>query len=345
MINFWKQFFLPIRLYGGGGSSGSDAQGRAEEQLAGISEEQWNYYKSSWLPQATAAAGQSDAAAQNAENFYNGEYIPQAEQISRGITQQAGQTQANDNASAAQANSEAAAEYGQAGVLNSAVNQYGIGTLAGMADQANAAGGQADQDYQAMLARGDVDNQFNSAGQNLIAKEQQAGVGANSGQMLAVMNQNETMRAAAGAAAQTQARQAALQLGWTKKQQVVSDATGLASAAQGASAVGTQAASQGVSASGAALGATSAPFTGLNGVASGYNSATSAAGTKLSNLNSLSTGLNGGAQSATSGASAAGGIAGQQAATQAQQDQATSQAIGTGVGAAVAIGGTAAVII
>lgn len=344
IFEFWKHFFMPVRLYGGGGSSGSDAQGAAEEQLANISQEQWDYYRNNWLPQATNAVNSSDTAAMNQENYYNNTYIPEAESIQQYVKQQAGITQNADNYAAQQAGNEASSQWGQAAVMNGAVNQYGIGTLGTMSDQANAAGGQADQDYQAMLARGDVDQQFANSNASLIAKEQQAGVGANSGQMLAVMNQNDTARAAASAAAQTQARQAALNLGWTKKQQVVSDATGLSSAATSASLAGTQAAGQGVTASGAALGATQAPTGALNTVASGYNSSAQAAGVPLSNLGSLSTGLNGGAQSATSGAAQAGGIAGQQAATQAQQDQATSSAIGTGIGAAAAIGTTAIVI-
>lgn len=348
MINVHPLAFFKLharQFRGGGGSSGSDAQGAAEEQLAGISQDQWNYYQNNWLPAATGAMQGANNANTAAENYYNGSYIPQAQGIENSIQAQAGVTESYDNSQAATDEAAAQAQFAQANTLNSATNQYGIGTLGEMSAQANQTGGQADQDYQAMLARGDVDQQFANTNASLVAKEQQAGVGANSGQMLAVMNQNSVQQAAAASQAQTQARMAAKQLGWTYKQQVEQDAAGLGSAASSAAASGTQASQAGVSASGAASSATQAPITGLNTVASGYNSAANAATGNLSNYDSLSSGLNGGASSASTSAQGAGGIAGQEAATQAQQSAATSNAIGTGIGAAAAIGTTAAVII
>lgn len=345
IIKFWKHFFMPIRLYGGGGSSGSDAQGAAEKQLSGISQEQWDWYKGNYLPSATQGVAESNAQAQQTVNYYNNNYLPQANADEAALTAQSKQSAANNNGIAATDMAQAQDQFNQANTLNAAENNYGIGTLAQMSAQANQTGGEADQEYQAMLARGDVDQQFQNSGMQLQAKEQQAGVGANSGQMLAVMNQNKVTQAGASAAAQTQARMAAKQLGWTYKQQVEQDAAGLGSQAAGSSAAGSTAASGANTAANSAVSNTAAPMSGLSTVAQGVQGAQTASGIPLSNQTILSAGLNGGATSASGAASSGGNIASQQAASQAQQSAQTSQAVGEGVGAAVAVGTTAAVII
>jgi hypothetical protein len=52
------------RIYqGSSGSSSSQAAGQAELQLSNISQQQWNWFQSTYLPQATAAAGTSNAQA------------------------------------------------------------------------------------------------------------------------------------------------------------------------------------------------------------------------------------------------------------------------------------------
>jgi len=344
ILKFWSQFFMPVRLYGGGGSAGSDAQGRAEQQLANISQEQWNYYKSSWLPGASTAMYYANDANNRTQDYYDSQYIPQAQQISNQIQAESQSAVNTDNTNANAASAQAQSQFGQANQDNAAYNKDFIGTLDEMKAQADQTGGEADQEYQSMLARGDVDQQFANSNASLIAREQQAGVGANSGQMLAVMQQNDVARAAASASAQTQARQAAKNLGWTYKNQVAQTASGLSGAASSASAAGSNAAGVGTAASAAGVAASQAPLTGINAVAGGYQGAAGAAAANLGNYQNLSSGLNGGASSATQAAGQSGSIAGQQAQAEASQSAATSQAIGTGIGAAAAVG-TAAIVI
>lgn len=342
---------LSFDLGGGGGgssdSAGSEASAAATKQLAGISQEQWDWYKNNYLPAATQAANNSDATANQTQNYYDNQYIPQAEQIQQGLVSQSQNSQASNNGIAyGQKNlsdtdaAQASNMYNESGILNSANNNIYVGTLGEMKAQADQTGGVADQEWQAMLARGDVDQQFGNANQSLVAKMQQAGIGGNSGQMLAVQSQSAATQAAADAAAMTKARDAAKQLGWTYKSQVANQASNLGTLAQGASAAGTAASGASSSAAGTASSASNsavanatAPLTGLGTVAAGYQGAQSAAGIPLANEGAVASGINGGASSAAGAAGSAGNIAGQQAAAAAQQSQANASGTGSLIGA------------
>lgn len=359
-------------LHGSGGGGGSEAAGEAEKQMAGISQDQWDWYKANYLPNATAAVNASDAAAQNTQDYYQNSYLPQAEAGEANLTYQSQQSQANNNAIASQqqgvsdtaagaakgAYTQADQQYAQSQYLNGQYDQHFINDLNGVESQANYTGSAADQAFQASMARGDVDQQFANQNTNLVAKMQQAGIGGNSGQMLAVQQQSGVQQAAADAAAMTQARNNAVQLGFTQKSQAAQLASGLSTAAQGASSAGSSAAAAGSSASNASTSAAGqassaansavsnagAPLSGLSTVAQGYTGAQNAATAGLNNQVSLAAGLNGGASSSTQAAQGAGNIATGIANADAQQSAATSQAIGTGIGAAAAIGATAIVV-
>lgn len=359
-------------LHGGGGSGGSEAAGEAQKQLAGISQEQWDWYKSNYLPEATTDRNWANSAALQTQNYYNGQYIPQAEQMEGNLTAQSGQSQAVNNGIAAQqqgvANTAANAstglydesgrQYSQSDFLNGQYNSHFLGDLSGVEAQANYTGSAADQAFQASMARGEVDQQFANQNANLVAKMQQAGIGGNSGQMLAVQQQSAVTQAAADAAAMTQARNNAVSLGFTQKTQAAQLASGLSGAAQGAASSGASAAAAGSTASNAstaaagqassstnaAVGNAQAPMSGLSTVAAGYQGAQAAATSPLNNELSVSSGLNGGASSSTAAAQGAGNIASSMAQADAQKSAATSQAIGTGIGAAAAIGATAIVV-
>lgn len=350
-------------LHGGGGGDGGS--GEAQKQLAGISQEQWDWYKQNYLPEATTDRNYANQAAINTQQYYEGQYIPQAQQIEQNLTQQSGVSQGVNNGIATQqtgvsntaANAatglydESGKQYAQSDFLNTQYNQHFLGDLSGVEAQANYTGSAADQAFQASLARGDVDQQFANQNANLTAKMEQAGIGGNSGQMLAVQAQSQTQQAAAAAAAMTQARNNAVQLGFTQKSQAAQLASGLSGAAQGAASAGassaaagsaasnasTSAAGQASSATNSATSNAQAPMSGLNTVAAGYQGAQTAATSPLNNELSLSSGLNGGASSSTQAATGAANAAAAAQQANAQESAANSQAIGSGIGAAAGI--------
>lgn len=358
--------------HGGGGGGGSEAAGEAQKQLAGISQEQWDWYKQNYLPEATTDRNWANSQAMQTQAYYNGQYIPQAEQMEGNLKDQAATSQATNNGIAAQQTglagtnaaqatddyNQADSQFAQSQFLNGQYNAHFLNDLSGVEAQANYTGSAADQAFQSSMARGDVDQQYANQNANLVAKMQQAGIGGNSGQMLAVQQQSATAQAASAAAAMTQARNNAVQLGFTQKSQAAQLASGLSTAAQGASAAGssasaagstaanasTAAAGQASSATNSATSNAQAPMSGLSTVAAGYQGAQTAATSPLNNELSLSAGLNGGASSSTAAAQGAGNVAGQMAQADAQRDAATSSAIGTGIGAAAAIGATAIVV-
>lgn len=371
---------------GGGGDSGSAAQGQAELQLANISQQQWDYFQNTWLPQATGAAAQSDATAKGVESQFQNNIIPSAQSAEANLTAQAGQSAATNNNLAAQdtslanqqvgianqdtaqagvANDAAAGANAQAGIQNGAFNQYGVGDLANMQAMSDYYLSSAGQQQEAGIAAGNVTQQFANANQQAIAAGQQRGINAASGQMGSIINQNDITEAAASAAAQTQARQAALSLGWQYN----------AAAQQAGAAMGNQATANTNAATGALNSANSslsnanatligagtntsnassaansavanqqAVGSGISTVQNAVSGAQAAAGIPLSNLSTIASGISGGANSSSGAASQEGNIAGQQAATQAQQNQANSAGIGSALGAAAAIGTTALVI-
>lgn len=380
LLAFWKQFFKPLRLYGGGGDSGSAAQGQAELQLANISKEQWDYFQNQWLPQAMAAQTTSNNQATSTLNEFNNNLIPQAEQAQKNLTAQAATTQATNNqlsqtdqqlaaeqqrvagmniGNAGLATSQAGIAAGEAGTQNAAFNQYGIGDLGKMQAMADYYLSTAGQEQEAGIAAGNVTQQYANANEQAIRAAQQRGINPNSGQMMSVIDQNGINEAAASAAAQTQARQAALSLGWNYNQaaqqagaSIGQQATSnlntannslntanasLAGANSALTGAGTNT-SNASGATGAALGATQAVGSGISNVQNTLSGAQAASGIPLANLGTIASGISGGANSATGAAGQEGNIAGQQAAAQAQQSQANSAGWGSALGAAAGIG-------
>ena len=90
--------------------------------------------------------------------------------------------------------------------------------------QAEVAGSEAEQERQSALAMGDVKSQLDQAKQASAREMQAYGIDPTSGRYRGTANATQVMGAAAGAAAATRARDAAVQLGWAKKM----DAAGLA---------------------------------------------------------------------------------------------------------------------
>lgn len=101
---------------------------------------------------------------------------------------------------------------------------------------AEKAGGAGDQERQAALAMGDVATQMANAKAASERQMQAYGINPNSGVYQGTANANQVMGAAAGAAAATKARDAAVQLGWAKKM----DAAALAQGQYGNQASATQ---------------------------------------------------------------------------------------------------------
>lgn len=102
--------------------------------------------------------------------------------------------------------------------------------------QAEKAGSEAEIERQSALAMGDVKAQLDQAKQSSAREMQAYGIDPTSGRYQGTANANQIMGAAAGAAAATRARDAAVQLGWAKKM----DAAALAQGQYGNQASSTQ---------------------------------------------------------------------------------------------------------
>lgn len=359
----------------GGGDSGSGAAGAADLQLAQISQQQWDWFQNQWLPSAEGAAQSSNAQAGVTQDAFNRNIIPEATQAQQNLTDQANRSATMNNGIASadrdfaqqagalsgqdvqQANAEnavAGQALNTAGVQNAAMQQYGIGGLSNMqtlADYYMSGGG---QEAQAESAAGNVTQQFANANQQAIASAAQRGINANSGQMTNVINQNNITEAAASAAAQTQARNAALNLGWQYQQAVQQAGAGMGQQATGNTNAATSALnsansslsnantalsnagninSNATSAANSAVSNQQSVGSGLATVQNAYQGAQAAAGIPLANQSTVAAGIKGGADSASQAASASGQIGASLANSQAQQDAGNSAGIGTAVGA------------
>lgn len=380
VAQYQKRSDYAVHRCGGGGSSGSDAAGAADQQLAQISQEQWNWFQNTWLPNANQAVANSNQQAGGAQNTYNENIIPGALNAQANLTNQANQSSAVNNAAAGldMSNANAATQLSQtdlgqatadngvastalgtAAGQNAAMQQYGIGGLGTMQDIANYYLSGGGQEAQAEQAAGNVTQQFSNANQQAIAAAQQRGINANSGQMTNVINQNNITEAAANAAAQTQARNAALNLGWQYQEAVQQAGAGMGQQATANTNSANTALSNANSAlsnsnsalanSGALAGAASsasnsavanqqAVGAGLSNVENAVSGGINAAGVPLANQNTIAAGIKGGAESASSAAGQAGQIGAQLNNAQAQQNAGEASGIGSALGGAAALG-------
>ena len=136
------------------------------------------------------------------------------------------------------------------------------------AAEALTAGGEQDQQKQAMLAKGDVSTAL--ANQRAATNRQMAsmGVNPNSARFAATRNANDITLAAAEGSAMTRARQAASALGWSKKMDAANLGRGVASNQTTALNAATNAGAYGNSSASTALNSQNAS---TSGVAGAYN--------------------------------------------------------------------------
>lgn len=139
---------------------------------------------------------------------------------------------------------------------------------------ANAAGGAADQQQQMSLAQGQVQQSFANQTGQMARMAQSYGLDPTSGRYTGAMAANATNQAATEAAAMNQARQAAIQLGWSKKMDAASLGRGLPSAQATAAGTSMNAMGAGLNAAGSgnafALGSQGAMNQGFGGAVQGY---------------------------------------------------------------------------
>lgn len=125
---------------------------------------------------------------------------------------------------------------------------------------------EGEQERQAALAMGDVNDAFNNQRKQQEMQMASYGINPTSGRFQGATNANGAMQAAAGAAAATKARTAAEQLGWAKRMDAIGLGMGLSS---------NQATSTGIAlnAGNSAMGSTSAGLGALNTMSSASNGA------------------------------------------------------------------------
>ena len=145
-----------------------------------------------------------------------------------------------------------------------------------LAAEASTAGGAADQEKQAGLARGDV-IQANQNGLGQMTRTAESyGINPNSGRFMSNLSDQTIANAAIEAGAMNHARDAAKQLGWSKKADVASMGRGLASNQATSAGIALQSGNAGMGYAQApissALGIQQAGNQGFNTAISGYNS-------------------------------------------------------------------------
>lgn len=287
--------------------------GAAAEASQKISGEEWDWFKNTYMPEQAKNQAQVEDTSNNVLSQYMNTLIPAQQQALDTTTKTA------DTASAS-----ALDQMQKTGATGDQIYQTWGQDYAPLYSQiaqtAAAKGGQADQDYQAMMARGDVAQSFaNAQGQNerYMAQYGQSPI---SGTSQALQRTSGLNQAAQEAAAQTAARQAASNLGWTYQTQAAQIGSGLLSAGQsayGASQAAGSSAVQDQTAKTQASTALGQSYTGaLNAAGAPVNtlataaSPISAGGTSAGGVSNASTsGLT--AQQATNAQAAAGAASGQ----------------------------------
>jgi hypothetical protein len=199
----------------------------AAAQARDISGQEWDWYKNTYMPQQMAQQQQVQGASNQILSDYLNNVLPTA-------TTAYGNVAAEAQPVAQQALQQAQVQGATGNQIYQQWNQGYAPIYGQIAATAAAKGGQADQDYQAMMARGDVAQAYaNQAGQNARYLAQY-GLNPASGTAMALQRTTGLQQSAQEAAAQTAARQAAANLGWTYKTDAAQIGTGLLGAGQNA---------------------------------------------------------------------------------------------------------------
>ena len=304
--------------------------GAAAEAAQKISGEEWDWFKNTYLPaQMENQQGVVDTSQTMLSNYLT-KLLPSQEQAFKDTTDAAQQT--------SQTALKQMSGLGQTGdqMMGLWSSSY-MPIYSQIASEAAAKGGKADQDYQAMLAQGDVSQAYaNAAGKNdrYLASY---GMSPTSGVAQSLNRSAGLSQAASEAAAQTAARQAASNLGWTYRQQAAEVGNNLLNA-------GTETYKASQQSGLNAINANTGTLNAGNALGQSYAGALNVAGAPLQSYNTIAGGLAGGAQGATGGYNAStGGLAAQQAS---QSQAAAANASGTGqiVGSALGAAGMIAAV-
>ncbi len=311
----------------GGGSTVQDPRiGELAQTQSDIANQQWDWFQNTYLPQQMQQQQQVQDVSSGVLSQYLNSLMP-GQEAAYGQTQQAA------NQTTQQAIQQMATQGATGDQIFQTWNQDYAPLYSQIAQTAAAKGGQADQDYQSMLARGDVSQAFanqNAQTQRYLA---QYGQSPTSGAATAGVRSNAISEAAQEAAAQTAARQAAANLGWTYQTQAAQLGQGLLSAGNEAYA-GSQ--SSGLNAINAQTGVLNAG----NALGNTYAGAVNTAGAPISSMNQIASGMTGGQSAVNQGLSGATSALNTQLATQAQQQAASQKSSGSLFGSILGAVGT-----
>ena len=223
-----------MRLWGKGGGSAPSADpniGIAQRQLADLSTEQWNTFKSDIYPELLR---QSKVQEDRANEQWNMD-----KQISTFNLDQA----------------------------QKATNRYEEGAVPAMQALREDANKYNEAGYQEQLAgqaQGDINQSFEQQRQNEAMRQRSYGINPNSGAATGANNSNNVMQAIASAQAATQTREAAHQIGLQKQANVYNMYAGLPSQANMNTTTAMNASNQGMSGTAQALQGTAGVGSSLN---------------------------------------------------------------------------------
>jgi hypothetical protein len=198
---------------GGGSAPAPDpAIGQAQQKMADLSQQEFDYYKNTLAPQYQAQADKASSQIDAQNSTLSGI----ADQYK--TSQQQFDTQSKD-------------------YYDMYKGTY-MPAMQGMVDQANAYDTDSNFEQQAQLAVGDVNDTFNAARNSQAMQMKSVGVDPTSGAYNSMWNANSVNQAAQQAAAASRARQAAQQLGWNMKTTATSMGQNLPGASLGAGTAG-----------------------------------------------------------------------------------------------------------
>lgn len=293
---------------------------------AKISQEQWDWFQNQYLPQQM----QTQQTVQNTSQNFLSDYLNNIQPAQAAAYQGAAQAgTATQQAALDQMQQQAQTGTAMMGMFG---NQY-LPIYGQIAQEAAAKGGQADQDYQAMLARGDVSQAYaNQAAQTqrYLAQYGQSPV---SGAATAGVRGAAISQAAQEAAAQTAARQAASNLGWTYRQQAAQIGQGLLNS-------GNQTFQQSQQSGLNALNAETGVMNAGNTYGAGQQQALGIATTPIQSYNTIASGMTQGMQGVNQGYGSANQALNTQLQTNAQQQQQAQSSKGSMFGSILGAVGT-----
>lgn len=313
------------------GKKSSDPDPRLAEnvqRLGDIAQEDWDWFKNTYMPEATQQQGKISDTSDQILQKYLSTLIPGQENAYA-----QGQDAANQTTQTALGQMNTAGQTGDQ--IYKTWNDSYAPIYGQIASEAAAKGGQADQDYQSMLARGDVTQAFANSDAQMQRYLAQYGMSPTSGAAIAGARGAKINEAAQQAAAQTAARQAAANLGWTYRQQAAQVGQGLLSAGNQAYETSQN---SGINAINAQQGAANIG----KSLQDTYGNALSVATAPLQSANSIGQTVATGAGAATGAANGAAGQANAQ--YQTSQNAASANAANTSstIGTGVAVAGTVA---